>query len=90
MDAQTIDWRLLQAFLAAAETGSLGAAARALGESQPTLSRRLAQLETGLGQALFERTPRGLTATAAGAAPASSLPRGGRDGLARRRGPRAR
>ena len=26
MDAQTIDWRLLQAFLAAAETGSLGAA----------------------------------------------------------------
>lgn len=68
MDAQTIDWRLLQAFLAAAETGSLGAAARALGESQPTLSRRLAQLETGLGQALFERTPRGLTATAAGAA----------------------
>ncbi|MGB6115360.1 MAG: LysR family transcriptional regulator, partial [Comamonas sp.] len=76
MDAQTIDWRLLQAFLAAAETGSLGAAARALGESQPTLSRRLAQLETGLGQALFERTPRGLTATAAGAAliePARSM-----------------
>lgn len=63
-----LDWRLLQAFLAAAEAGSLGRAAAALGESQPTLSRRLAQLEQALGQALFERSPRGLAPTPAGRA----------------------
>ena len=64
----SLDWRLLQAFLAAAETGSLGRAAAWLGDSQPTLSRRLAQLEAGLGQALFERTPRGLLLTPTGRA----------------------
>lgn len=65
---KTIDWRLLQAFLAAAEAGSLGRAALQLGDSQPTLSRRLAQLEAALGQALFERSPRGLAPTPAGRA----------------------
>ena len=40
----------------------------ALGDSQPTLSRRLAELEAALGQALFERSPRGLSPTAAGSA----------------------
>ena len=40
-------------------------AAAALGDSQPTLSRRLAELEAALGQALFERSPRGLSPTAA-------------------------
>lgn len=63
---QNLDWRLLQAFVAAAEAGSLGRAAALLGDSQPTLSRRLAQLEARLGQALFERTPRGLVPTVAG------------------------
>lgn len=62
----SLDWRLLQAFLAAAEAGSLGRAAALLGDSQPTLSRRLAQLEAALGQALFERTPRGLLPTPTG------------------------
>lgn len=65
---RALDWRLLQAFLAAAEAGSLGRAALALGDSQPTLSRRLAQLEDALGQALFERSSRGLTPTPAGRA----------------------
>ena len=64
----TLDWRLLQVFLVAAEAGSLGRAAAALGDSQPTLSRRLAELEAALGQALFERSPRGLSPTAAGSA----------------------
>ena len=62
----TLDWRLLQAFVAAAEAGSLGRAAATLGDSQPTLSRRLVQLEQTLRQALFERSPRGLTLTPAG------------------------
>ena len=64
----TLDWRLLQVFLVAAEAGSLGRAAAALGDSQPTLSRRLAELAAALGQALFERSPRGLSPTAAGSA----------------------
>lgn len=46
----------------------MGRAARATGLSQPTLSRRLAELEAKLGQALFERTPRGLRLTSAGQA----------------------
>lgn len=63
-----LDWRLLQVFLAACEAGSLGRAARALGQSQPTLSRRLAALEAALGQPLFERSAQGLALTAAGRA----------------------
>lgn len=59
------DWNLVQVFLALCESGSLGRAAAGLGLSQPTLSRRLAELESAWGQALFERTPRGLVPTAA-------------------------
>lgn len=59
------DWNLVQVFLALCESGSLGRAAVGLGLSQPTLSRRLADLESAWGQALFERTPRGLVPTAA-------------------------
>jgi len=60
-----LDWGLVQVFLALLEAGSLGRAATALGLSQPTLSRRLADLEAALGQALFERTARGLVPTPA-------------------------
>lgn len=60
-----LDWRLLQVFLVVSDAGSLGRAAAVLGTSQPTLSRRLAQLEAALGQALFERSPRGLSPTPA-------------------------
>lgn len=63
-----LDWGLVQVFLAVRDAGSLGRAAAVLGSSQPTLSRRLAVLEGVLGQPLFERGPRGLTLTAAGAA----------------------
>jgi DNA-binding transcriptional LysR family regulator len=61
-----MDWSLLQGFLELGRYGSLSAASRALGVSQPTLSRRLATLETSLGVSLFLRGPRGLTLTAAG------------------------
>ncbi len=37
---EKIDWNQLRAFLETAETGSLSAAARKLGLTQPTLSRR--------------------------------------------------
>ena len=62
------DWALLRCFLEVAHSGSLGRAATALGSSQPTLSRQIAQLEAQLGQSLFERTTRGLRLTEAGTA----------------------
>lgn len=62
------DWALLRAFVEVANCGSLSRAAIALGSSQPTLSRQIAQLEAHLGHALFERTTRGVRLTEAGAA----------------------
>ena len=61
-----IDWSLVRAFLAVAETGSLSGAARALSQSQPTMGRQIKQLEIQLGLRLFERQPRGLTLTPTG------------------------
>ncbi len=55
------DWSLIQSFLAVAETGSLSAAARKLGRSQPTLGRHIQKLEQALGSPLFERHARGLS-----------------------------
>ena len=62
------DWTLLRSFLAVAETGSLSAAARALGLSQPTLGRHIAELEAALNTPLFTRTPRGFDPTQAATA----------------------
>ncbi len=60
------DWSLIQSFLAVAETGSLSAAARQLGRSQPTLGRHIRELEQSLGGELFERHARGLRPNALG------------------------
>ena len=60
------DWNHIRAFLATAETGSLSAAARELGLTQPTLSRQVAALEEELGVMLFERIGRTLELTTAG------------------------
>src|SRR5205085_5518860 len=57
------DWNLVRSFLAALDHGSLLGAARALGSSQPTLGRHIAELEAQLGCVLFERTGRGLVPT---------------------------
>ena len=57
------DWNLVRSFLAALDHGSLLGAARALGASQPTLGRHIAELESQLGCVLFERTGRGLLPT---------------------------
>lgn len=53
------DWTLWRSFAAVAENGSLSAAARALGLSQPTLGRHIEALETVLGAQLFRRTASG-------------------------------
>ncbi len=60
------DWNRARAFLVTAEEGSLSAAARALGTTQPTLGRQVAALEEELGLALFERGSRGLALTPGG------------------------
>jgi DNA-binding transcriptional LysR family regulator len=60
------DWNRARAFLVTAEEGSLSAAARALGMTQPTLGRQVTALEQELGVALFERVGRGLVLTPGG------------------------
>ena len=62
-----MDWRALQDVVTVAETGSLSAAARRLNVSQPTVGRRIEQLEEQLGAILFNRTARGLVLTKVGA-----------------------
>ncbi|MDJ0951584.1 MAG: LysR family transcriptional regulator [Alphaproteobacteria bacterium] len=64
--AVSFDWNRARAFLATAEEGSLSAAARALGQTQPTLSRQVAALEEDLGVTLFERVGRSLALTQSG------------------------
>lgn len=61
------NWSLVQNFLAVADAGSLSAAARRLGCSQPTLGRQIQALERDLGITLFSRHARGLVLTDAGA-----------------------
>jgi DNA-binding transcriptional LysR family regulator len=60
------DWNHARAFLVTAEEGSLSAAARAMGMTQPTLSRQVDALEAELGLVLFERVGRGLSLTPSG------------------------
>lgn len=62
----SLDWTLIQTFLAVAETGSLSAAARVLGTSQPTLGRKVREAEAALGVELFHRHPKGLVLTETG------------------------
>ena len=65
-DDIAFDWNQVRAFLATAEEGSLSAAARALHQTQPTLSRQVTGLEQSLGVILFERGHRQVQLTAAG------------------------
>ena len=57
------DWFLWRSFLAVMDEGSLSAAARALGASQPTIGRHIEELESRLNAVLFDRTGRGLNPT---------------------------
>ncbi|UTS92155.1 LysR family transcriptional regulator [Rhizobium anhuiense] len=63
-----MEWSDLKLFLAIARFGTLGAAARSLGLTQPTMGRRLRALEASLGQTLFQRTTDGFVLTDEGTA----------------------
>lgn len=65
-DAISFDWNQVRAFLATAEEGSLSAAARALRQTQPTISRQVSALEDSLGVTLFERGSRQMLLTDSG------------------------
>jgi DNA-binding transcriptional LysR family regulator len=57
------DWALWRSFSAVIAEGSLSAAARKIGYSQPTLGRHIETLEQQLGLVLFDRTLQGLKPT---------------------------
>ena len=61
-----LDWNQLKAFLETAETGTLSAAARKLGLTQPTLSRQVAAIEQSMGVTLFERVGKAMALTPTG------------------------
>ncbi len=58
-----MEWSDLRIFLAIVRGGTLGAAARRLALTQPTMGRRLRALEDALGHALFRRTRDGFLLT---------------------------
>ncbi|MFK5978939.1 MAG: LysR family transcriptional regulator [Rhizobiaceae bacterium] len=62
----SFDWNQARAFFATVEEGSLSAAARALGLTQPTLGRQVAALEEHLNILLFERVGKSLVLTKSG------------------------
>lgn len=62
-----------EAFLTVADRGGFGAAARELGVTQSTVSRRIASLELRIGKRLVERTTRRVGLTEAGLAFAADL-----------------
>jgi len=61
-----IPWEAVELLLTAAEQKSLSKTAKVLGITQPTASRRLAQLEEEIGEPLFLRTVEGVSLTVAG------------------------
>jgi len=60
------DWESVRTFLAAARARSFSDAAKRLGVTQPTISRRIDALERLIGTPLFQRTKRGAELTDAG------------------------
>ena len=61
-----MDWDDIRYFLVLARTGSLSAAARVLGVTHVTVSRRITRLETERGVKLFDRRQKGYLLSTAG------------------------
>lgn len=80
-----MEWSDLRLFLAIARAGSLGAAARQVGLTQPTMGRRLKALEADVGQALFLRSSAGFVLTEEGSAVLAHAERMEEEALALRR-----
>ena len=59
------NWEWYRSFLHVLESGSLSAAARALGITQPTVGRHIESLEAALGLTLFTRSSDGFSPTEA-------------------------
>lgn len=57
------DWHVYRTLLTVLEQGSLSAAARELGLTQPTVGRHIDALEDAIGSQLFVRSPNGLLPT---------------------------
>lgn len=62
----SFDWNHIRAFLATVEEGSLSAAARALNQTQATISRQVSALEQNLDVQLFDRVGKRLVLTGTG------------------------
>ena len=74
-----MDEKDLQIFLTLAETGNLTRTAEKLYQAQPTLSKRLQNMENELGAQLFLRSKHGVTLTPAGEAARETIQRTVRD-----------
>ena len=68
MRRNTIDFEALRYVLIAAEVGTLGEAAKAVGVATASLSRRISRVEDELGLTLFERSHAGIRLTKVGRA----------------------
>jgi DNA-binding transcriptional LysR family regulator len=66
MISNKLDWDKLRIFSAVAELGSMTAAAKQVGESTPTISRKIDDLEDSLNCRLVVRSTRGIELTEAG------------------------
>lgn len=63
MSIDRLDWDTLRVFRVVAELSSMSAAAARLGESPPTISRKIDDLEKSLGTHVFLRSTRGVELT---------------------------
>jgi DNA-binding transcriptional LysR family regulator len=80
-----LDWDDLRIFLAVSREGSLSAAARGLGLTQPTVGRRITAFERKLGAKLFAHHPAGRRLTRTGQRLLEHAERMERDALAAER-----